>query len=231
MSDVGAMKSVSYWSRILGIVGLCGVLLACTNNDAATNELSAESTVVENTVAPSTTVPWSEGADVAAWKEFVKSYAVLDVSEVSTGECGSRALLVTEESLTMYWWDGVRWNDDSALLQGGKGRLPQKVYTHDYTNDGVLDFFVVYADEDRPRTQTFGAYFAYLWGLEDVCDWGWVDINNGRTTTKTLQSPDVDVQKGKIFASGFTQRRTSARGEYEFLPSTGAFVYREIVKK
>ena len=225
------MKSVSYWSRILGIVGLCGVLLACTNNDAATNELSAESTVVENTVAPSTTVPWSEGADVAAWKEFVKSYAVLDVSEVSTGECGSRALLVTEESLTMYWWDGVRWNDDSALLQGGKGRLPQKVYTHDYTNDGVLDFFVVYADEDRPRTQTFGAYFAYLWGLEDVCDWGWVDINNGRTTTKTLQSPDVDVQKGKIFASGFTQRRTSARGEYEFLPSTGAFVYREIVKK
>jgi hypothetical protein len=225
------MKSVRHWSRSLVIVSLAGVLLACANDDATTSDLTSESTVVETTVAPSTTVPWSEGADVAAWKEFVKSYEVLDVSEVSTGECGSRAMLITEESLTMYWWDGVRWNDDSALLQGGKGRLPQKVYTHDYTNDGVLDFFVVYADEERPRSQTFGALFAYLWGLDDVCNWGWLDINNGRTTTKTLQSPDVDVQKGKIFASGFTQRRTSARGEYEFLPSTGAFVYREIAKK
>jgi hypothetical protein len=225
------MKSVRHWSRCLGIVGLVGVLLACASDDAATSDVTTESTVVETTVAPSTTVPWQEGAEVDAWNEFVKSYAVLDVSEVSTGECGSRAMLITEESLTMYWWDGVRWNDDSALLQGGKGNLPQKVYTHDYTNDGVLDFFVVYADELRPRTQTFGALFAYLWGIDDVCNWGWVDINNGRNTTKTLQSPDVDVQKGKIFASGFNQRRMNIRGEYEFMPSTGALMYREITKK
>ena len=89
----------------------------------------------------------------------------------------------------------------------------------------------MYADELRPRTQTFGALFAYLWGIDDVCNWGWVDINNGRNTTKTLQSPDVDVQKGKIFASGFNQRRMNIRGEYEFMPSTGALMYREITKK
>jgi hypothetical protein len=226
-----AMKSLRQGLACLGVVSLVGILVACGNDVTQDPEVSEEIVQVEITVPPSTTVPWNEGAEVAAWKEFVKSYEVLDVSEVSTGECGSRAMLVTEESLTMYWWDGVRWNDDSALLQGGRGKLPQKVYTHDYTNDGVLDFFVVYADEARPRTQTFGAYFAYLWGLDDVCNWGWVDINNGRSTTKTLQSPDVDVQKGKIFAPGFTRRRTSARGEYEFLPSTGAFVYRELVKK
>lgn len=225
------MNPVRHWSRYLGIMGLVCVLLACANDGAATSDVATESTFVESTVAPSTTVAWQEGADEAAWKEFVQSYEVLDASEVSSGECGSRAMLITEESLTMYWWDGVRWNDDSALLQGGKGKLPQKVYTHDYTNDGVLDFFVVYADEARPRSQSFGALFAYLWGLDDVCNWGWVDINNGRNTTKTLQSPDVDVQKGKIFASGFNQRRMNTRGEYEFMPSTGALMYRELAKK
>lgn len=225
------MKKRSHWKTCIGIACLVAVSVSCSSSNSEDPNVSAVSSVPESTVAPSTTVAWTEGADVAAWNQFVQSYEVLDVSEVSTGECGSRAMMITEESLTMYWWDGVRWNDDSALLEGGRGQLPQKVYTHDYTNDGVLDFFVVYADELRPRTQTFGAFFAYLWGLEDVCKWGWVDINNGRTTTRVLPSPDVDVQKGKIFANGFTQRRTSARGEYEFLPSTGAFMYRELVKK
>lgn len=225
------MTSVRQRSASLIAVGFLCALASCGNNATPDADISTEETVVTTTIPSSTTVPWSEGAEVVAWKQFVQSFEVLDVSEVSTGECGSRAMLITEESLTMYWWDGVQWNDDSALLQGGKGNLPQKVYTHDYTNDGVLDFFVVYADEERPRTQTFGAFFAYLWGIDDVCNWGWVDINNGRNTTKTLQSPEVDVQKGKIFAPGFTQRRTSARGEYEFMPSTGALMYRELVKK
>jgi hypothetical protein len=228
---MSAMNSVRKRSASVVMCGVMCVVAACSNGGSTDTDVTAVDTVVTSTVPPSTTVPWQEGAEVTAWNEFVTAYAALDVSEVSTGECGSRAMLITEESLTMYWWDGVRWNDDSALLQGGKGNLPQKVYTHDYTNDGVLDFFVLYADEERPRTQTYGAFFAYLWGADDVCDWGWVDINDGRNTTKTLQSPDVDVQKGKIFAPGFNQRRMSVRGEYEFMPSTGAFMHRELGKK
>ncbi len=225
------MRNRHSWKTCVGVLCLFAFLVSCSSDAAGGPDTSTATSVSESTVPPSTTVPWVEGAEVVAWKQFVQSYEVLDVSDVSTGECGPRAMMITEESLTMYWWDGVRWNDDSALLAGGRGQLPQKVYTHDYTNDGVLDFFVVYADEERPRTKTFGAFFAYLWGLEDICNWGWVDVNNGRTTTRVLPSPDVDVQRGKIFANGFTQRRTSARGEYQFLPSTGAFMYSELVKK
>jgi hypothetical protein len=226
-----AMRTMRHKAQRWGIASLIVILAACSNDANVNTGTSIDEQVVESTVPPSTTVPWTPGAEVAAWKEFVKSYEVLDVSEISTGECGSRAMLITEESLTLYWWDGVAWNDDSALLQGGRGKFPQKVYTHDYTNDGVLDFFVVYADEQRPRTQTYGSFFAYLWGQEDICNWGWVDVNNGRSTTKTLQSPEVNVQRGKIFAPGYNKRRMNVRGEYEFLPSTGAFMYREIAKK
>ena len=225
------MKSLYKVKTLTAMIGVVAVLASCGRGETENTSNSQDTEIVQSTVPPSTTVPWTKGAEVEAWEQFLQSYEVLDASLVSTGECGSRAMLVTEGSLTTYWWDGVQWNDDSQLLEGGRGLLPQKVYTHDYTNDGVLDFFVLYADEQRPRTQTFGAYFAYLWGAEDVCNWGWVDINNGRITTKTLQSPDVDVQNGSIFAPGFTQRRTSARGVYEFLPSTGAFVYRELTKK
>jgi hypothetical protein len=231
MKGNSTVRNSNHWKISIALTCLVAFAASCSSNTSDDPNISTVSSVPESTVAPSTTVPWTEGADVAAWEQFVQSYEVLDVSQVSTGECGSRAMMITEESLTMYWWDGVRWNDDSARLEGGRGQLPQKVYTHDYTNDGVLDFFVVYADEERPRTQTYGVFFAYLWGLEDVCNWGWVDINNGRTTIRVLPSPDVDVQNGKVFANGFTQRRTSARGEYEFLPSTGAFMYRELPKK
>lgn len=205
-------------------------IASCSRSTSTDQDQAAAAVDATTTVPPSTTVPWTPGAEVAAWEEFIGSYEVLDVSKVSTGECGSRAMLVTEESLTTYWWDGQRWNDDSVLLAGGRGRFPLKVHTHDYTNDGVLDFFVVYADEDRPRSRTFGALFAYPWAQEDLCDWAWVDINNGRSTTKTLASPDVDPRDGTIRAQGYTRRRTSVRGEYRYLPSTGALVYQEAVK-
>lgn len=204
---------------------------ACSQEDVPSAGEPSNEDAVTTTVPPSTTVPWQEGEEIAAWEKFVESYAVIDVSEVSTGECGPRAMMVTEESLTMYWWDGVRWNDDSRLLAGGRGRFPLKVYTHDYTNDGVKDFFVLYADEARPRTQIYGAFFAYPWAADDVCKWGWVDVDNGRTTTKSLASPDVNVQKGRIYGPGYTRRRTLARGVYEYLPSTGSFMYRELAKE
>lgn len=210
---------------------LAAVAGGCTRDASSGDGAVAVDQTATTTVPSSTTVPWVEGEEIAAWEKFVESYATIDVSEVSTGECGPRAMMVTEESLTMYWWDGERWNDDSQLLAGGKGRFPLKVYTHDYTNDGVKDFFVLYADEARPRTQTYGAFFAYPWAIEEVCKWDWVDVDNGRTTTKTLASPDVNVQKGRIYGPGFTRRRTSARGVYEYLPSTDSFMYRELVKE
>lgn len=219
--------------KVIGAVGLLGcatLLVSCVGPRSADVEGSVQAEASSSTVAPSTTVAWTSGAEVEAWERFIESYEVLDVSAISTGECGPRAMMVTEESLTTYWWDGNRWNDDSAILAGGRGRFPLKVHTHDYTNDGVLDFFVVYADEDRPKSRTYGALFAYPWAQEDVCDWAWVDINNGRSTTKTLNSPDVDARRGAIFAQGFTRRRTSARGEYRYLPSTGALVYQELSK-
>lgn len=202
----------------------------CTRGGSSPPAQTGPEPAVPTSVAVSTTVPWQPGEETAAWDRFVSSYAALDVSEVSVGECGPRAMMVTEQSLTMYWWDGERWNDDSMSLAGGKGRYPLKVHTHDYTNDGVLDFFVVYADPDRPRTRTYGAFFAYPWASEDACKWGWVDVDNGRNTTKLLQSPEVDPNNGRVRGPGFTRRRTSATGAYEYLPSTGSFTFVEPAK-
>jgi len=125
------------------------VLSACSATSS-----DSESTVATTTMPPatSTTIPTVSAVAVKAWKMFTKSFDVVDVSEVSTGDCGARAMLITEESLTFYWWDGVRWNDDSSKLLGGKGALPIKVYSHDFTNDGVTDFFVAYEEKkDGPR--------------------------------------------------------------------------------
>lgn len=207
------------------------VLSSCGQNSNTASTTSVEDLLTASTVPPSTTVPWTPGAEVAAWEKFVEPFEILDVSQVSTGECGSRAMLVTPESLTMYWWNGVEWKDDTALLDGGRGQYPLKVYTYDYTNDGVLDFFVLYAEQNRPKSPTYGSFFAYTWALEEQCQWGWVDVDNGRTTTKTVLSPDVNPQNGRIFAPGFTRRRTSVRGEYKFLPSTSSFMYHEPVDK
>lgn len=225
-------RRATWRMRRVGVaVSMSVVMVAgCSRGTGAPSAQTGPDPVVSTSVAVSTTVPWQPGEETAAWGRFVASYAALDVSAVSVGECGPRAMMVTEESLTMYWWDGERWNDDSALLAGGKGKYPLKVHTHDYTNDGVLDFFVVYADPDRPRTRTYGAFFAYPWATKDVCKWGWVDVDNGRNTTKLLQSPEVDAADGSVRGPGFTRRRTSTKGAYEYLPSTGSFTFIEPAK-
>lgn len=215
---------------VVGVVAAL-TMTSCSRTPDAQTSTSLDDLSTQSTVPPSTTVPWTPGVEVAAWEKFVEPFEILDVSQVSTGECGSRAMLVTPESLTMYWWNGVEWKDDTALLDGGRGQYPQKVYTYDYTNDGVLDFFVLYSEDDRPKSDTYGSFFAYTWALEEQCKWGWVDVDNGRTTTKTVLDPDVNPQTGRIVAPGFTRRRTSVRGEYKFFPSTSSFMYQEPVDK
>jgi hypothetical protein len=165
---------------------------------------------------------------VAAWNTYVESFEVIDVSEVSNGECGARAMMITEGSLTFYWWDGVRWNDDSPQLIGGKGALPLKVHTHDFTNDGVLDFFVIY--EEKKDGPTYGAFFGYPWS-GSVCEWRWMDIDNGTRLTQRIDRPEVNQRNGEVFAEGYSSRNWKSFGVYEYQPSSNSFVFREVRKK
>jgi hypothetical protein len=193
--------------------------------------ISGSGTTVATTTNPpatSTTVPSPPSAAVNAWKNYVTSFDIIDVSEVSSGECGARAMMVTEESLTFYWWDGIRWNDDSSQLIGGKGALPLKVYSHDFTNDGVIDFFVVY--EEKKDGPTYGAYFAYPWS-GSVCQWRWMDIDNGTRLTQRIDRPEVNQRNGEVFAEGYTSRNWKSFGVYEYQPSSNSFVFREVRKK
>jgi hypothetical protein len=200
------------------------VLGACTS--------SSSSTPTTTTVAPatSTTVAWVTGAAAKAWKTFVKSYEVVDVSAISKGDCGVYAMLVTEGSLTFYWWDGMKWNDDSSKLAGGKGQQPLKVYSHDFTNDGILDYFVTYGDRKETGGSTYGAFFAHRWSGENKCQWEWVDVDNGQSLTKTVESPEVDQRKGLVFADGYANSRWKSYGRIDYLPSSGSFVFQEVFK-
>lgn len=180
--------------------------------------------------ATSTTVPWVTGAAAKAWNKFVKSYDVIDVSAISKGDCGVFAMLVTEGSLTFYWWDGVAWNDDSSQLAGGKGTQPLKVYSHDFTNDGIVDYFVTYGDRKDSGGGTYGAFFAHRWSGDNMCDWEWVDIDDGRSLTKTIDGPEIDQRKGLVYGDGYANSRWKSYGLFDYLPSSGSFVFQEVFK-
>ena len=205
------------------------LVLACVVS-ACSQSTTVTPTTTTTPPATSTTVPWVPGAAAKAWKTFVKSYQVVDVSAISKGDCGVYAMLVTEGSLTFYWWDGVKWNDDSSQLAGGKGRQPLKVYSHDFTNDGVVDFFVTYGDRKESGGLTYGAFFAHRWSGDNMCDWEWVDVDDGRSITKTVESPEVDQRKGLVYANGYANSRWKSYGLVDYLPSSGSFVFQQVFK-
>ena len=165
------------------------------------------------------------------WDEYVQQFVAQDVSEVSKSECGVFAMLVTEESLTFYEWDGSKWSDISQQLGTSRGRYPVKVYSQDFTNDGVTDFFVTYEDERRRGRSTYGAFFAFPWSGDNRCVWSWVDVNNGRDITKIVESPEVDQRKGRVYADGYRYRRVKTYGEVKYLPASSSFVFEEVFKK
>jgi hypothetical protein len=216
------------FSRTLAILLLSIAVLACTSNaNSATTTVAPSTTSAE----PSrTTVPWQPGAAVKAWNTFIKQFVTVDVSGISKSDCGVYAMLITEGSLTFYMWNGVRWMDISSDLGGGKGAMPLKVYTHDFTNDGALDFFVTYGDNRDMGGSIYGAYFAFPWSGDNQCKWSWVDTDNGQAISKIVDRPDVDQRNGIVYAGGFT-RGYGTYGKFDYLPSTGSFVFTEVFNK
>ena len=220
------------WQRRIAAVGTSVALVAiaaCSSTTSAPTTTALSTTTVAS--EPSrTTVPWKPGAAVKAWNKWVRSFETIDVSGISKSECGVYAMLITEGSLTFYMWNGVQWMDISTDLDGGRGAMPLKVYTHDFTNDGILDFFVTYGDNRASGGKTYGAFFAYPWGDEHQCDWNWMDIDNGREIRKVIESPEVDQRKGIVYANGFT-RGYGTYGVIDYLPSSSSFVFSQVFRK
>ena len=207
------------------------VLSACSNSSASQSADPGEVNGSTTTTLPSsTTVPWEKGAPEAAWAAWLTTFAVVDASEISESECGVFAILVTEESLTFYSWDGVQWSDKSDVLGGGRGKYPQKVYSSDYTNDGVIDYFVTYRTRKNSGT-TYGGFFALPWSGDLRCVWNWVDIDNGRDVTKVIDKPEIDQRKGKVYAAGYVHRRYSSRRQLKYSPSANSFVFDDVYQK
>jgi hypothetical protein len=139
-------------------------------------------------------------------------------------------MLVTEGSLTFYDWNGVQWTDISSLLMGGRGQFPLKVYSHDFTNDGVIDFFVTYGDNKSRGGATYGGFFAFPWSGVNACEWAWVDIDNGRDITKVVESPEIDQRRGVVYASGYVSSRWQSYGKLSYLPSSSSFIFQKAFK-
>jgi hypothetical protein len=214
-------------ARACTVVALLTMLVAaCGSGQAQSPTTSAAQAVTTTTTAESTrtTVAWAPGAPLQAWDTFLKTFDVKDASDVSISECGVYAMLVTDESLTFYMWNGVEWKDISEDLGGARGQYPIKVYTQDFTNDGTKDFFVVYRTK-KNSGKVFGAYFAFPWGGKNTCVWSWVDVDDGRSFGKLVESPKVNQKKHVVYGDGY-HRRYLTRGVYEYLPASSAFVFR-----
>lgn len=129
-----------------------------------------------------------------------------DTSVVSTGPCGTFAMAVSTDTVFFMSWDGAKWNDQSALLQGGRGFRPERIVSRDYTGDGVTEFLVTYSDEVPSGGLPHGAVFGYPRDPERRCQWTWLDIFNGREVVTTFDAPDVPL--GKQYINGYGYRGT-----------------------
>ena len=224
------MSNLSRKPRLVFILALL-VLSACSNSILSQSDDSVGATGTTTLTVPvPTTVPWEKGAPEAAWAAWLTTFAVIDASEISESECGVFAILVTDESLTFYSWDGVQWSDKSDVLGGGRGKYPQKVYSSDYTNDGVIDYFITYRTR-KNSGPTYGGFFAIPWSGDLRCVWNWVDIDNGRDNTKVIDKPEIDQRKGRVYAAGYVNRRYSSRRQLKYSPSANSFVFDDVFEK
>ena len=224
------MKKFIRKSHLAFVLALV-VLSACNKSTVSQSADSTGATGSTSTTLPiSTTVPWEKGAPEAAWAAWLTTFAVVDASEISESECGVFAMLVTDESLTFYSWDGVQWSDKSDVLGGGRGKYPLKVYSSDYTNDGVVDYFVTYRTR-KNSGPTYGGFFTIPWSGDMRCVWSWVDIDNGRDISKVIDRPEVDQRKGKVYAAGYVHRRYSSRRQLKYSPSANSFVFDDVFQK
>lgn len=220
-------RSMLRTRTVIVSVVLSAVVAACGPNADDKDSQQGGTT----TLPPvSTTVASQPGAAEAAWATFITSYEVIDSSAVSNGPCGPRAVLITEGSTTTYWWDGVRWNDDTSMLDGSKGNKPSRVYTHDFTNDGVDDFVVVFDDNVRRTGNRYVSILAYPWVETEQCKWRWMDIDNGLDTNKRFDITGIDTRTWTIRGIGYSHRRLT-RGRIEFLPASSSFVFQPTLRK
>jgi len=215
-------------SRVSSLVVAVALLLVSCSSQSST-PTTTSSTVVQG--APvRTTIPSKPGAATKAWETYVQSFVTIDISEISKSDCGTYAMLVTEGSLTFYDWNGVQWTDISSLLMGGRGQFPLKVYSHDFTNDGVIDFFVTYRTR-KNSGPIYGGFFAIPWSGDFRCVWNWVDIDNGRDSSKVIDRPEIDQRKGRVYGAGYVNRRYSSRRQLKYLPSANSFVFDDVFQK
>lgn len=186
----------------------------------------------EPSATTTTSLPVAPTNFVEAGVEFqtlAKSLGASDYTvEVSHSECGVFAMMIVKNKLSFHSWDGTKWNDRSIDLNNGLGKYPAKVYSRDFTLDGVTDFFVTYADEQRRGRKLYGGYFGFPWGGPDRCVWGWLSVDDGRGGAITVGSPSVPNFGTTVYGTGYKRRRL-VRGTYKYSFSSNAFIFEPLL--
>lgn len=170
--------------------------------------------------APTNFVDAAESFKELALSKRADDYTV----DVSHSECGIFAMMIVKEKLSFHSWNGYQWSDKSIDLNNGLGTYAAKVYSRDFTLDGVTDFFVTYSDEQRRGRRLYGGYFGFPWGGPDRCVWGWLSIDDGRGGAITVSEPEVPSRGTTVFGNGYKRRRLT-RGTYKYSFSSNAFIF------
>lgn len=203
------------------------MLVTFCSSCLTTKDTNAPSSTVETVPTTSTTV--LQNLDVAkkAWESWITTFEYVDSSQISKSECGVFAILIIPGGVTFHSWDGATWSDISAQVITVLGEKPAKIYTQDFTKDGILDFFVTFEDQKKSGGSTYGGFFAFPWSGEKRCQWEWVDINDGRGLSKTVESPEVNMRRGVVLATGYESGKWKSSGEILYSSSSGSFVFQK----
>jgi hypothetical protein len=250
---VATRSSLKVVRQFIAAASLAIIAVGCSgspNDDAVierpeVNETSdttslTQDTIVETTVPRSTTttttVPLTtiveSGKDATAeLRTLATSMGARDFSEISDSACGKFAMVLADViidgfvkgGLFWYWWDGSQWVDKSDQLKGGIGDYHLRVYTRDYTNDGIKEFFVVAKDSERRSAKEFGSFFGFGWSPQSQCRWDWMVIDNGRETVTAISEPEPSPRSAKVFCVGYRNSSTRIRGWVWYDSSISAF--------
>lgn len=220
---------------LLSLVGCSKSGVEVGSSTSSVESVPAESVPAETApVAVTTTTSLAPAPTnfVEAAAQFVflaKQLGAADYTvDVSHSECGVFAMMIVKRKLAFYSWDGTQWNDQSTALNNGLGRFPDKVYSRDFTLDGVTDFFVTYADEQRRGRKLYGGFFGFPWSGPDRCVWGWMSVDDGRGGAITVGSPSVPSRGTTVYGTGYKHRRL-INGTYKYSFSSNAFIFEPLL--
>ena len=211
-------------------------LAACGEGSSGSSTTEVLSVQVTTTIAGFTpggsqAMPIVPGAAAATPEDALAAVSAaidaVDTSVISEGPCGTFAMAVSTDEVFFMSWDGKKWNDQSALLQGGRGFEPRRVISRDYTGDDVVEFLVSYVDAEDEGGLGHGAVFGYPSARDRRCQWTWLDIDNGREVVTTFDAPDVPL--GKSFVYGYGWRGDyRAFGKIEYDTDLERFVFTRV---